>query len=73
MKTIGSSQVYNNVGKEEGTTSCYATLTLKNPNWPGWFTFANMNMFDSIYIGYAIKATQASFFPLGPENLAVEG
>jgi len=73
VKTIGSTQLYNNVGKDEGTTSCYGVVLLKNINWPGWFTVSSTGEFDSIYIGYGIKVTQPAFFPMGPENLLVEG
>jgi hypothetical protein len=70
---VGNPQVYNNVGKDEGTTSCYATVVLRNANWPGWTTMSNMNIFDSIYVGFGIKATQNAFYPLGPEDLMLEG
>ena len=73
VRLVGSGQLFNNVGKEEGTASCYATVVLKNANWPGWCTVGNMSMYDSVYIGYGIKATQPAFFPLGPENLMLEG
>jgi hypothetical protein len=36
-------------------------------------TFSNSSLFDSIYIGYGIKATQQSFFPMKPEDLMIEG
>lgn len=73
VRVVGSNQLFNNTGKDEGTTSCYAVVVLKNVNWPGWYTVSNMNMYDSVYIGYGIKATQPAFFPSGPENLMLEG
>ena len=60
----GNTQVFN--GKDEGTTNCYGLVTLKNPNWPGWLTVANMKGFGSIYIGYGYKLTQKCFFPMSP-------
>jgi alanine dehydrogenase len=47
-------------------------IALKNPNWPGWVTVASTKAYSSIYIGYAIKLTQPSFYPLGPDDLNVE-
>lgn len=41
-KQIGNLQIFNNVGKDEGTTSCYGCVILKNPHWPGWVTTANV-------------------------------
>jgi hypothetical protein len=73
VKINGNSQVFNNVGKDEGTTSCYGLVTLKNPNWPGWVTVANMKSFASIYIGYGLKATQNALYPMSPEDLLMEG
>lgn len=40
-KTYGNSQVFNNVGKDEGMTSCYGVVALRNPHWPGWYTVAS--------------------------------
>ena len=74
----GNLQVFNS--KEEGATTCYGIITLKNPNWPGWLTVANVNIslsktkgYGSIYIGYGYKLTQNCFYPLSPEDLLVEG
>ena len=36
----GNLQVFNT--KEEGGTTCYGIVTLKNPNWPGWLTVTNV-------------------------------
>ena len=41
-RTYGNAQVFNNVGKDEGTTSCYGAVVLKNPHWPGWSTVASI-------------------------------
>lgn len=48
-------------------------VALRNPNWPGWVTVASNKSYGSIYIGLGMKATQPSFFPIGPEDLNVEG
>lgn len=69
---FGSTQQFNNVGKEEGTTSCYGVVSLRNPHWPGWVTIASPKEFGSIYIGYGLKSSQPSFHPLGPEDIGVE-
>ena len=71
-RTYGSTQVFNNVGKEEGTTSCYGVVALRNPHWPGWVTAASNKQFASIYIGYGCKSSQPAFHPLGPEDLGLE-
>jgi len=70
-KVCGNTQLFNNVGKDEGTTSCYGQVSLKNINWPGWLTVCNSKTFGSIYIGYGTKLTQAPFSPMGPEDLLV--
>ena len=41
-RTHGNTQLFNNVGKDEGTTSCYGLVSLKNPHWPGWTTACNV-------------------------------
>ena len=41
MKTVGDTQQFNLVGKEEGVTS-YAVVVLKNLRWPGSFTVTNV-------------------------------
>ena len=41
-KQTGNLQTFNNVGKEEGTVSCYGHIVLRNPHWPGWTTIANV-------------------------------
>lgn len=71
VKQVGSVQVYNNVGKDEGTTSCYGLVSMKNVNWPGWLTVSGLGMFDSVYVGYGWKATQGAFWPVGCEDLQV--
>ena len=42
IKTVGETQQFNLVGKEEGVTS-YAVVVLKNLRWPGNYTVANVN------------------------------
>ena len=59
------------MGKDEGTTSCYGVVALRNPHWPGWVTVASNKEFGSIYIGYGLKSSQPSFFPLAPEDLSL--
>ena len=71
-RVYGDTQVFNNVGKDEGTTSCYGVVTLRNPHWPGWHTVASSKEFGSLYLGYGLKASQAPFHPIGPEDVAVE-
>lgn len=61
------------MGKDEGTTSCYGVVTMRNPHWPGWHTVASSKEFGSIYIGYGMKSSQAPFYPLAPEDIAEEG
>lgn len=64
-------QLYNNVGKDEGSTSCYGLVTIKNINWPGWVTVTGLGTYDSIYVGYGYKATQAAFYPMGCDDLQI--
>ena len=64
--------MFNNVGKDEGTTSVYGVVCLRNPHWPGWYTVASNKEFGSIYIGYGLKFSQPSFEPIGPADLGVE-
>lgn len=64
--------MFNNVGKEEGSTSCYAVVALRNPHWPGWITVSSAKEFGSIYIGYGQKSSQLPFHPVGPEDIGVE-
>ena len=64
-------QLYNNVGKDEGSTSCYGLVTIKNINWPGWVTVTGLGIYDSIYVGYGYKATQPAFYPMGCDNLQI--
>ena len=47
-KQTGNLQLFNNVGKDEGTTSCYGSVILKNPHWQGWTTVANVFYFMSL-------------------------
>jgi hypothetical protein len=70
-RTYGNAQLFNNVGKDEGTTSSYGVVVLRNPHWPGWHTVASSKEFGSIYIGYGLKSSQPPFHPIGPSDIAL--
>ena len=39
---MGDTQVFNLVGKEDGNSTSYSVVILKNYRWPGNYTVANV-------------------------------
>lgn len=70
---MGETQVINLVGKQEGQTTCYGVVLLKNLSWPGAYTVGYSGGWVNVYVGYGHKVSQVSFNPSQPKDLAVEG
>ena len=67
IKLVGDNQPYNLISGD-GTES-YATVVLKNTNWPGSVTVAHFGSYASMYIGFGMKAGGNSFMPIQPPDV----
>lgn len=67
----GETQTISAYGKDNQTI--YGVACLRSLTWPGATTVGYAGGWVNIYIGYGQKVTQASFIPLQPKDLAVEG
>ena len=67
MKLVGDNQPYNLLSGE-GTES-YATVVLKNTNWPGSVTVAHFGSYANVYIGFGMKAGGNAFMPIQPPDV----
>lgn len=67
-KVVGDQQQYNQTGGKEGTVT-YAVNLLKSLRWPGAITVQKGGKFCSIYVGYGIKAGDASMNPTEPPEV----
>lgn len=67
LKQKGDQQPYNLLSGE-GTDS-YATVVLKNTNWPGSVTVAHGGNYASVYVGFGVKAGGYAFSPVQPPDV----
>jgi len=72
VKVIGDTQVFNLIGKEEGGSTCYGTVTIKNLTWPGSICVAQTAGWANIYVGYGLKLIQSPFIPLQPNDIEID-
>ena len=46
------------IGKEEGSSTSYSVISIKNLSWPGAYLICNNNSWANIYFGYGQKVNQ---------------
>ena len=60
IKVVGDQMVHN---KGEGDPICHAVILVRNSRWPGTLCVWKEGKFANVYVGFAIKETDAPYSP----------